>query len=304
VSEAAQSAVELSNVSKTYDSFVAVDDLSIAIPRGSIFGLLGPNGAGKSSSIRMMIGITVPDSGEIRIFGEPISRATMARVGYLPEERGLYRRMTALENLAFLGQLRGLSRADAIARAQHWAVRMAIEDWMPRRIEELSKGMQQKVQFVAALIHDPEFIILDEPFAGLDPLNTIQIRDVITELRREGRTILFSTHRMDQVEKMCDAICLMNRGRAIVAGDLREVKSRAGRRSVRIECAGGAEFLTDNPAVDSINSFGSFAEIKLRDGANPDAILRAAIERGGVTHFELIEPSLEQIFIDAVGAAN
>ena len=210
--------VELERVRKSYDDFVAVDDLSFSISPRQIFGLLGPNGAGKTSSIRMMIGIIRPDSGVVRLFGEPFERRHLHKVGYLPEERGLYRKITVRENLALLGQLSGLTKRDAIARGRKWAERLDIAEWVDKRVEEMSKGMQQKVQFIAALLHEPEMIIMDEPFSGLDPINANILKDVILELKEEGRTILFSTHRMDQVEKLCDAICLVNHGRAVLQG--------------------------------------------------------------------------------------
>ncbi|MGC2032210.1 MAG: ATP-binding cassette domain-containing protein, partial [Steroidobacteraceae bacterium] len=178
--------------------------------------MLGPNGAGKTSTIRMMIGITSPDSGVVRVFGEPIRRRVLRRVGYLPEERGLYRRMTVGANLIFLGQLAGLSVATSKERIAAWTERLGIADWVDRRVDELSKGMQQKIQFIAALLHDPDLIVMDEPFAGLDPVNTMQLKDVLVGLRAAGKSILFSTHRMDQVEKLCDSICLINRGKAVL----------------------------------------------------------------------------------------
>src|SRR3990172_13106086 len=203
-------AVHLDKVRKTYDHFVAVDDLSFRIAQGAIFGLLGPNGAGKTSTLRMMIGITAPDSGTVNLFGEAFRRQHLRRVGYLPEERGLYKKMKVHEFLVFLAEGRGVSAAEAGRRAQQWCERLEIAEWLPKKVEELSKGMQQKIQFIAALLHEPELIIMDEPFGGLDPVNTSLLKDVLLELKQRGRTILFSTHRMDQVEKLCDAICLVN----------------------------------------------------------------------------------------------
>ena len=198
--------VELLEVQKSYGGYAAVDGLSFSIPPAHIFGLLGPNGAGKTSTIRMMIGITSPDSGVVRLFGEPLRRRALRRVGYLPEERGLYRRMTVTDNLIFLGCLAGLSIATSKQRIDAWTKRLGIADWVDHRIDELSKGMQQKIQFIAALLHDPDLIVMDEPFAGLDPVNTMQLKDVLVGLRAAGKSILFSTHRMDQVEKLCDSI--------------------------------------------------------------------------------------------------
>ena len=224
--------VELKNVRKAYDKFVAVDDLSFNIAPGTMFGLLGPNGAGKTSTIRMMIGITMPDSGEIRIFGQPFTREALKRVGYLPEERGLYPKMQVLEQLIFIGELHDLSAAEAKRRAIVWGERLEIAGSYQKKTNELSKGMQQKIQFIATLLHDPEFIIMDEPFSGLDPVNSKLLEDVLIDLRKQGKTILFSTHRMEQVEKLCDSICLVNKGKAVLEGELREVKSRYGKNHV------------------------------------------------------------------------
>ena len=292
--------VTLDRVTKSYGGAVAVDQLSLMIPSGQMFGLLGPNGAGKTSTIRMLVGITMPDAGSVRIFEKPLDRATLARIGYLPEERGLYRRMKVSENLTFLGELHGLSPRETLARCGRWAERLDITDGLTRKVEELSKGMQQKIQFIAALINDPEFILMDEPFSGLDPIATNELKDILVELKNAGRTILFSTHQMAQVERLCDSICLMNAGRAILQGDLRDIKARAGKRSIQIECDGGAPFLKESPMVETFHNFGTYVEIGLKDGCDPQALLKTALERGPVTRFELTEPSLEQIFIEAV----
>jgi ABC-2 type transport system ATP-binding protein len=292
--------VTLDRVTKSYGGAVAVDQLSLTIPSGQMFGLLGPNGAGKTSTIRMLVGITMPDAGSVRIFEKPLDRAALSRIGYLPEERGLYRRMKVSENLTFLGELHGLSPRETLARCRGWAERLDIADGLARKVEELSKGMQQKIQFIAALINDPEFILMDEPFSGLDPIATNELKDILLELKNAGRTILFSTHQMAQVERLCDSICLMNGGRAILQGDLRDIKARAGKRSIQIECDGGAPFLKENAMVESFHNFGTYVEIGLKNGCDPQALLKTALEHGAVTRFELTEPSLEQIFIGAV----
>jgi ABC-2 type transport system ATP-binding protein len=293
--------VELERVTKSYDGLRAVDALSLAIPQGQIFGLLGPNGAGKTTTIRMMIGIIVPDSGAVRIFGSPLSRASLRRVGYLPEERGLYRRMTVLENLQFLAELNGIGAAEARRRSRSWTERLGLAEWLERRVEELSKGMQQKIQFIAALLHSPEFIIMDEPFAGLDPINASALKDVLVELRKEGRSILFSTHRMDQVEKLCDAICLVDHGRAVLEGGLREIKAGYGRRFVEIEYEGGGAFLSNRSLIETVDNYGNYVEVRLRAGADAQELLREALVDSRIMRFEVMEPSLEQIFIDRVG---
>lgn len=296
--------VELQQVRKSYDKFVAVKDLSLNIEQGSIFGLLGPNGAGKTSTIRMMIGITVPDSGQVRMFGEPFTRNHLKRVGYLPETSGLYKKMKVSEQLVLFGQLRGLSAADAAARAKKWCKRMEISGWMDKKTEELSKGMQQKMQFIATLLHEPEFLIMDEPFSGLDPVNATLLKDVLLELNKQGRTILFSTHRMDQVEKLCSSICLINRGQPVLQGTLKEIKGRYGRSNVQIEYEGPDEFLRENGLIQSFNNYGNYVEVRLTPGADSQKLLHMVAQRSRVNKFELVEPSLEDIFIDVVGKAD
>ena len=235
--------VELDNVCKSYDHFVAVDALSLEIRAGSVYGLLGPNGAGKTSTIRMMIGITAPDSGAIRLFGEPFRRRHLSRIGYLPEERGLYKRMKLLDHLVFLAELKGVPAAEAARKATEWCERLELGAWMGKKIEELSKGMQQKVQFIATLLHDPALLILDEPFAGLDPANAVALKDVLLEMKQAGKTILFSTHRMDQVERLCDSICLIDHGKAVLQGDLKQIKTKFGRHDVQLKYEGEDNFL-------------------------------------------------------------
>ncbi len=298
--------LELKNVRKAYDTFVAVDDLSFNIAPGTMFGLLGPNGAGKTSTIRMMIGITMPDSGEVRMFGEGFRRELLSRVGYLPEERGLYAKMKVIDQLVWFGELHGLSAAEAKNRAYTWGERLEIADAFLKKTNELSKGMQQKIQFIATLIHEPEFIIMDEPFAGLDPVNARLLEDELIRLRKEGRTILFSTHRMDQVEKLCDSICLVNRGRAVLKGDLREIKSRYGRGTVQIALDGAPDsgFISSTGLVSSVKGYEGYIEVKLAQGADSQQLLRAVTNHSRVNKFELMEPSLEEIFIEVVGKSD
>ncbi|MBZ5521089.1 MAG: ATP-binding cassette domain-containing protein [Acidobacteriia bacterium] len=296
--------IELDKVRKTYDQFVAVDDLSFSIDQGSVFGLLGPNGAGKTSTIRMMIGITAPDSGSISLFGKPFTRDSLARIGYLPEERGLYKKMKVLDQLEFLGQLHGLSAADARQKALTWCERLEISEKLQNKVEELSKGMQQKIQFIAALMHDPDFVIMDEPFFGLDPVNAGLLKDVLLEVKKSGKTILFSTHRMDQVEKLCDSICLIDQGKPVLRGSLKEVKSRFGKNHIQIQYEGNDGFLQNNPLVKSFNNYGQYVELQMAHGADEQQLLRMAMERTRVTRFELMEPSLEEIFKEVVGKTD
>jgi ABC-2 type transport system ATP-binding protein len=292
--------VELAGVTKAYESKVAVNDLSLSIESGQMFGLLGPNGAGKTSSIRMMMGITMPDSGQVNLFGKPFERKSLERVGYLPEERGLYKKMKVIDQLIFFGQLHGVSAADAQTRAVSWAKRLEIADALTKKTEELSKGMQQKIQFISALLHDPGLIVMDEPFSGLDPVNASLLERTLLELKDQGKAILFSTHRMDQVEKLCDSICLVNKGEAVLAGRVREIKSRYERDRVIIEFEGDSSFL-DSPEIAEANNYSGHAEIKLKHNGDAQKLLHEAATKAAIYRFELVEPSLEEIFIQTVG---
>ena len=297
--------VELEKIRKVYDTKVAVEGLSLSIEAGQMFGLLGPNGSGKSSSIRMMIGMTQPDSGTVRLFDKPFERGALSRIGYLPEERGLYKKMKVLEQLVFLGQLHGLSAEVASARARNWCERMQIAETLDKKTEELSKGMQQKIQFIASLLHEPDLIIMDEPFSGLDPVNASLLMDTLLDLRRQGKAILFSTHRMDQVEKLCDAIALISQGHLVLYGGMREIKSRYPANRIQVSFMGDASFLK-HPAIAAMKDYSGTAEIKLAESRDPAAaaqqVLAYAVANGTrITRFELTEPTLEEIFIDTVG---
>lgn len=296
--------VQLQGVRKCYDEFVAVDNLTLSIEPGGIYGLLGPNGAGKTSTIRMLMGITVPDAGQITVFGEPLIRAHMDQFGYLPEERGLYKKMKVLDHLVFLGQLKGLSSAEATKRSGAWCERFEFSSWMGKKVEELSKGMQQKVQFIATILHDPRLVIMDEPFTGLDPANAVVLKDVLLEMAKSGKTILLSTHRMDQVERLCQSICLINHGRAVLEGDLNRIKAGYGRHNVQIKYDGDARFLQEKRLVQSYNDYGNYVEVRLAPGADSQELLRLASANARLDRFEVMEPSLEEIFIDVVGKSN
>lgn len=294
--------VELAGVTKAYDTKIAVNDLSLTIEAGQMFGLLGPNGAGKTSSIRMMMGITIPDSGKVSLFDKPFERASLNRVGYLPEERGLYRKMKVIDQLIFFGCLHGLAAEDARKRATGWATRMEIADALQKKTEELSKGMQQKIQFISCLLHEPGLIVMDEPFSGLDPVNAALVEKTLLELKDQGNAILFSTHRMDQVEKLCEAICLINNGEAVLAGKVREIKSRYERNRVIVEYEGNPAFLKSEEVAEAKN-FSGHAEIRLKPHGNAQKLLREASGMATIYRFELLEPSLEEIFIQTVGGA-
>jgi len=295
--------VELAGVTKAYESKVAVSNLSLAIEAGQMFGLLGPNGAGKTSSIRIMMGITLPDSGRISLFDKPFERNNLEQVGYLPEERGLYKKMKVLDQLVFFGCLHGLNAGEAQKRAIAWAERMEIADALQKKTEELSKGMQQKIQFIATLLHDPRLIVMDEPFAGLDPVNAQLMERTLLELKALGKAILFSTHRMDQVEKLCDSICLINNGEAVLSGNLRQIKAGYERNHVIVEFEGNSSFLNSSEIAEAKN-FSGHAEIKLKPRGNAQKLLHEAAAVATIYRFELVEPSLEEIFIQTVGGRN
>jgi ABC-2 type transport system ATP-binding protein len=294
--------VELSGVTKAYENKVAVNNLSLSIDAGQMFGLLGPNGAGKTSSIRMMMGITIPDSGRISLFGQPFNRKSLERVGYLPEERGLYKKMKVIDQLVFFGQLHGLAAEEARKRATGWAERMEIADALEKKTEELSKGMQQKIQFIASLLHDPGLIVMDEPFSGLDPVNAVLVEKTLLELKDQGRAILFSTHRMDQVEKLCDSICLINNGKAVLAGKVREIKATYERNRVIVEFEGSPAFL-ESAEIAEARNFSGHAEIRLKEHGDAQKLLHEAAAVATIYRFELVEPSLEEIFIQTVGGS-
>ena len=296
-------AISLENVTKSYDEVKAVDGVSLRVKEGAILGLLGPNGAGKTSTIRMVMNILAPDEGSIAVFGQPVGDETRQSIGYLPEERGLYTRMKVIDVIVFLGALRGLSESEAEKRGREWLDRFELKDWAEQKVQDLSKGMQQKVQFIAAVLHKPKLLILDEPFSGLDPVNAATVKDTMLELRDRGSTVVLSTHRMEQVERMCDSICLINKGQNVLDGDLRAIKESYGKNTVNIEFNGPDGFLS-HPAIASVNRFGSGAEAKLKPGSDPQEILKAALESGArINHFQLLEPSLNDIFIEKTSHA-
>ena len=297
--------LRLDSVTKRYGRTLAVDGVSFVAEPGRLFGLLGPNGAGKTSTIRMVAHITMPDTGAITLGGEPVGAATQRRMGYLPEERGLYRKMTVGEQLVYLGRLKGLTAHDAEAAARRWLGRLGGADWMARRVEELSKGMQQKVQFAATVLHGPDLVILDEPFSGLDPLNADVLQEAVAELRGAGATVVFASHRMEQVEQLCDDLCLMAGGRVVLAGALRDVKARHGRDTVSLAWDGDAAFLgalAADGAVRVLSQSRTAATLRLADGVAPRRVLDAALAgTRGLDRFEVHEPPLAEIFRQAVG---
>ena len=300
--------LSLAGVTKRFSGHTAVDGLSLEVPAGGIFGLLGPNGAGKSTTIRLIMSIIEPDAGRITRFGSAqSSRDLSARIGYLPEERGLYKKMKVLDHLVFLGETKGLARAEGRKRALAWLERLGIADWAQKKVEDLSKGMQQKVQFAGALLHEPELVILDEPFSGLDPINAQTMKDIVVDLAKRGRTVLFSTHVMEQAERMCDHVAIIARGKMVVNGTLAQVKADFGGRYLALGFSGGREHanavLADPRLVARLDDYGASAELRLADAATPDQLLSALVGAGvGLRRFEVVEPSLQAIFVAKVGA--
>ena len=296
-------AISLENVTKSYDSVIAVSGVNLRVRQGAVLGLLGPNGAGKTTTIRMVMNILVPDEGSILVLGQPVSDKTRDSVGYLPEERGLYPRMKVRSLIVFFAALHGLSEAEADRRAREWLERFEFSEWSEKKMNDLSKGMQQKVQFITSVLHRPPIVILDEPFSGLDPVNAATVKDIMLEMRDQGSTIILSTHRMEQVEKMCDSICLISHGRSVLDGDLRAIKQSYGKNTVHIEFTGPDTFLS-HPAIAAVNRFATGVEAKLKPGADPQEILKAAVQSGAqISRFELLEPSLNEIFIEKTSHA-
>ncbi|MFH0760367.1 MAG: ATP-binding cassette domain-containing protein [Bacteroidota bacterium] len=287
--------IEISNITKTFDSHVAVNDLSLSVPKSSIYGFIGPNGSGKTTTIRMIMNILYPDSGTIRIFGKEQTGSAIGRIGYLPEERGLYRKMKLRELIQFHGELKKVSNPGR--EADYWMERFDLTPWAKKKVETLSKGMSQKVQFIITIIDKPEIIILDEPFSGLDPVNAEIIREVILELRKVGSTIIFSTHDMAVAEKMCDFIFMIYKGRKVLDGTLREIQEMYGQDTLRLQTEMGIEALKGVAGIDKVNDFGQIQEVRLLPGTDPQGILKQVLEKTRVDRFEMSAPTLEEIFI-------
>jgi ABC-2 type transport system ATP-binding protein len=293
--------VLVENVTKSFGEFTAVNNLSLEVRAGRIFGLLGPNGAGKTTTIRMIVNITAPDSGTIEIFGRRITPELQDRIGYLPEERGLYKKMKIGDQLRFFAELKNVKTKDADRRVDHWLEKLKLTEWKQKKSMELSKGMQQKVQFITAVLHDPDLLILDEPFSGLDPVNVELLKDVVLELKAAAKTIIFSTHQMEVAERICDDICLLSRSQKILSGSIREVKKSFDRNTVALRFEGDEGVLSDPALVTKIERHADETEVLLAEGASAQALLRRLIESGAaISKFEMIEPSLNDIFITKV----
>lgn len=290
--------LKLENIHKEYSSKVAVDNLSMDIPRGVIYGIIGPNGAGKTTTIRMIMNITIPDSGNILIEGKQADKNFKNRVGYLPEERGLYKKITLSEVLIYMAELKGYPAGKTKEKIDYWLKKVDLTDYKNKKVEELSKGMQQKLQFISTILHEPDLIILDEIFSGLDPLNIELIKDIIMEMKREGKTILFSTHVMEQAEKLCDYICMISHGKKIIDGKLTDVKAEFGKNSIQLDIDGDGSFISDLPGVNRVMEFNNYLELYLDKNTDTNTILKEIIDKVTVRRFDFMEPTLYNIFID------
>lgn len=293
--------VEVRGVGKSYGKTRAAVDISFAAREGEIFGLIGPNGAGKTTVIRIIMNILAPDEGTVLFDGDVLTEDDKARIGYLPEERGLYPKVTVLDHLKYFARLKGRSDAESEPRIKEWLERFDLAEAAERKCGELSKGMAQKAQFISAIAHDPEILFFDEPFSGLDPVSVEVLRAAIDDLKHAGKTILFSTHIMEQAERLCNRIFLMNRGSEVVSGPLTEVKSRYGTRSVAMEFDGDGSFLQELSAVDDVLEYPRYVELSLAEGHSPDDILSACVGRISISRFEVMSPSLHRIFLDLAG---
>ncbi|MEN6575215.1 MAG: ATP-binding cassette domain-containing protein [Phycisphaerales bacterium] len=297
-------AIELQEVRKSFGAVRAVDGLNIHVPQGAVYGFLGPNGAGKTTTLRMIMDIIRPDSGEIQMFGEPASSTARSRVGYMPEERGLYRKMTAAAVLRYFGSLKGMTAEQLGQRVPAWLERIDLAGYANKKVEELSRGMHQKLQFAVTVIHDPELVILDEPFSGLDPVNQDMLREIIDGMRASGRTVLFSTHGMHEAEQLCDFIVLIDKGRVVVDGTLEQIRAGHESRVVSIDLEGDAGFVARLSQVTALRHDGRRIDVTLRDGADPQELLRLLVERARVRAFEIKQPSLHEIFVRLVGGSH
>jgi len=289
------------NLRKDFATIRAVDDVSFDIGRGEIFGLLGPNGAGKTTAIRIVLNILEADGGTITYDGRPFSGALRNQIGYLPEERGLYRKSKLLDTILYLAEIRGMKRAKARDEALRWLRRFDLLTYQERKVEELSKGNQQKIQFITSIIHDPVLVVLDEPFSGLDPVNQILFQEALRELKQAGKAIIFSTHQMDQAEKLSDTLCLINKGKVVLGGTVRDVKRRYGSNSLHVEFQGDGSFMKSLAGVRRAMIYENAAELDLAPDARIQDILKAMIGKVEIRKFELLEPSLQSIFIETVG---
>jgi ABC-2 type transport system ATP-binding protein len=292
-------AVEIDRVTKTFGNVIAVNDLSLGVPSGSVYGFIGPNGSGKTTTLRMIMNIFYPDSGDIRVFGEKTVGACTDRIGYLPEERGLYRNMKVRELLRFYGRIKGGVNVDD--QVDRWLEKLELQDWANKKIQTLSKGMSQKVQFISTVVSQPEMIILDEPFTGLDPVNADAIRVAVLEMQAQGTTVIFSTHDMNVAERMCDFIFMIFKGKKVLDGTLTSIQDKYGNDTLRVKVEGGASALKGVKGVDKMNDFGQVQELRMADGADPQEVLGEIMSQARVISFDVAKPSLHDIFVRIAG---
>ena len=297
--------LSVSGVTKRFGDFTAVENLSFDVRPGRVFGFLGPNGAGKTTTIRMIVGITIPDEGTVELFGERMSPKLQDRIGYLPEERGLYKKMKIVDQLRYFAALKSIPKDVADKRIDFWLGRMNLSEWKTKKTTDLSKGMQQKIQFISTVLHDPDLLILDEPFSGLDPVNVEFMIEVLSEFKQKNKTVIFSTHLMETAERLCHDIILINKSRKVIGGSLREVKASYGRNIIALRAVGGDAVLSDKAIVGSVEVHADEKQIELAAGADSQMLLKKLIESGAtVTKFEQVEPTLNDIFINAVGTSQ
>lgn len=293
--------LRVENVTKRFGEFTAVENLSFDVKAGRVFGFLGPNGAGKTTTIRMIVGITAPDEGKIELFGEKVSSEIQNRIGYLPEERGLYKKMKIVDQLRYFAALKGVSTKEADKRIDFWLDRMRLSEWKKKKTSDLSKGMSQKIQFISTVLHNPDLLILDEPFSGLDPVNVEFLIEVVAEIKAQHKTIIFSTHLMETAERLCDDIILINKSKKVIGGSLREVKESYSKNMIALRCVGGENVLEDKTLVAKISAHADEKELVLAENADAQILLKKLIENGAnISKFEKIEPSLNDIFIEKV----
>ncbi len=296
--------LEVQKIRKSFGAFVAVDDVSFTVDESCVFGIIGPNGAGKTTTLRMVMNIIAPDAGTVAILGNTERSRSADLIGYLPEERGLYRKMKVGDLLTFMMDLKAMPRRESRKAIDIWLQRLDITEWKHKKIEELSKGMQQKVQFLGTIMHKPRLLILDEPFGGLDPINVNVIKEIMLELKKEGTSIIFSTHVMESAEKLCDEIFLINKGRQLLYGKLGEIKKSYGSENVLIEFEGSDEFLKTSQQIKKFDNYGNYVEAQLVKNADPQQLLREAMQNNAIRRFEIKSPSLNDIFIEAVNNSN
>jgi len=296
--------LEVENISKSFGNLKAVDKVTFSIDQGVVFGLIGPNGAGKTTTLRMIMNIIIPDTGKVTVMEKTDIRTATDMIGYLPEERGMYRKMKVKNLLRFLTELKKVPKKEAVKSIDFWLERVGLSDWKEKKIEELSKGMQQKIQFIGTVLHDPKLLILDEPFGGLDPVNQNLIKDILLELKKKGTTIIFSTHVMESAEKLCEEIFMINKSRKVFDGKLTDIKSNLGKKNLLVIYEGSNSFL-ESSEITKYNDYGNSVEIQLKSEGDAQKVLKQAVSAGTtIRTFEIQEPSLHDIFIDTVGKDN